>query len=101
MTKKNYFTKRLHISKIFRTFAPKFPERGFKTSLGPPKILIFGESGGTSRPVDLTEWYQHYDLVAEREQKYQRLRHYFCMKQTAAYQYFTTGLTSVSRVHAH
>ena len=73
MTKKIYFTKRLHISKIFRTFAPKFPERGFKTSLGPPKILIFGESGGTSRPVDLTEWYQHYDLVAERDHKYQRL----------------------------
>ena len=102
MTKKIFLQKRLHISKIICTFAPDFQKGVLKPLWGPRKnrallrkCTFFGESGGTSRPVDLTEWYQHYDLVAEREQKYQRLRHYFCMKQIAAYQYFTTGLTSV------
>ena len=33
----------------------------------PRKFLICGESGGTSRPVDLAERYRYYDLVAERE----------------------------------
>ena len=37
--------------------------------MGSPKILIFGESGGTYRPFDLTEWYRFYDYVAERERK--------------------------------
>jgi hypothetical protein len=36
----------------------------------------------------------------EKHPKYQRLRHYFCMQQPTAYQYFTTGLTSVNRVYA-
>ena len=35
--------------------------------MGPPQILICGESGGTSRPFDLAERYRLYDLVAERE----------------------------------
>ena len=30
-----------------------------------------GESGGTSRPVDLAERYRHYDLAAEREERWQ------------------------------
>ena len=30
----------------------------------------------------------------KNKQKYQRLRHYFCMTQTTAYQYFTSGVTS-------
>ena len=96
--KKKLFHKTLAYIILFSYLCTRFPERGFKTSLGLPKILIFGESGGTSRPVDLTEWYQHYDLVAEREQKYQRLRHYFCMTQTTAYQYFTSGLAAVVEV---
>ena len=35
--------------------------------MGSPEILIFGESGGTSRPFDLAERYRYYELVAERE----------------------------------
>ena len=53
--------KNLVMSKKSSTFAPAFPQ------MGPPKILIFGESGGTSRPFDLAERYRFYDLVAERE----------------------------------
>ena len=35
--------------------------------MGSPQILICGESGGRSRPVDLAERYRHHDLLAERE----------------------------------
>jgi len=38
--------------------------------LGVPKtFLIFGESGGTSRPHQLAEWFGLCDLVAERDRK--------------------------------
>ena len=42
--------------------------------LGSPKILIFGESGGTSRPYQLAEWFGLCDLVAEREKSLLFLR---------------------------
>ena len=35
--------------------------------MGPPKILILGESGGMSCFYDLAEWYRLRNLIAERE----------------------------------
>ena len=39
--------------------------------------------------------FRTFALDFDDHHKYQRLRHYFMMKQTTLYQYFTTGLTSV------
>ena len=35
--------------------------------MGSPEILIFGESGGTSCPYQLAEWFGICNLVAERD----------------------------------
>ncbi len=50
--------------------------------MGSPKtFLIFGESGGTSRPHQLAEWFGLCDLVAERDCKKQV---YYIHSSTAA-----------------
>ena len=47
----------------------------------PKTFLIFGESGGTSRPHQLAEWFGLCDLVAERDCKKQV---YYIHSSTAA-----------------
>ena len=57
-----------------------YPITEWATKYGAPSVnqrsVCDGESGGTSRPVDLAEWYQHHDLVAEREDTYHQLHHH-------------------------
>ena len=57
-----------------------YPITEWTTKYGAPSVnqrsVCDGESGGTSRPVDLAEWYQHHDLVAEREDTYHSLHHH-------------------------
>ena len=57
-----------------------YPITEWTTKYGAPSVnqrsVCDGESGGTSRPVDLAEWYQHHDLVAEREDTYHQLHHH-------------------------